>query len=172
MHIYHILGMVEHRCPWPRGKVLGGSSVLNYMLYVRGNKKDYDRWEELGNPGWGYKDVFPYFKKSEDNRDANFMNTPYHSTGGYLTVSKSPYATPISNIFIEGGKEMGYEIRDFNGEFQTAFINQQGNFFIKSILNCNYVSLPMLVYIFFVSSFALGANYKYNYCDHNQNTVK
>lgn len=104
--------MIEHRSSWPRGKgwafgsseeflnfsridtliwlssvlVLGGSSTLNYMLYIRGNKKDFDIWEELGNPGWSFEDVFPYFTKSEDNRDPDIIANGYHGTGGYLTV--------------------------------------------------------------------------------------
>lgn len=56
------------------------------MLYVRGNKKDYDQWEALGNPGWSYEDVLPYFIKSEDNRNPYLLKTPYHKRGGYLTV--------------------------------------------------------------------------------------
>ncbi|UYV79104.1 hypothetical protein LAZ67_17001140 [Cordylochernes scorpioides] len=62
--------MWVQRSRWPRGKVLGGSSVLNYMLYIRGNPRDYDRWaHEFGAHGWSWRDVFPYFLKSEDNRD-------------------------------------------------------------------------------------------------------
>ena len=85
------LGHTGQRCNWPRGKVLGGSSVLNYMLYVRGNKKDYDDWEDQGNPGWGYQQVLHYFKKSEDNRNPYLAATPYHSSGGYLTVQEAPW---------------------------------------------------------------------------------
>ncbi|KAF8792820.1 Glucose dehydrogenase like protein [Argiope bruennichi] len=62
-------GLINRRSRWPRGRVLGGSSVINYMLYVRGNRKDYDSWAEAGAYGWSWKDVFPYFLKSEDNRD-------------------------------------------------------------------------------------------------------
>ena len=62
-------GLINRRSRWPRGRVLGGSSVLNYMLYIRGNARDYDKWEGLGNFGWSWADVFPYFVKSEDNRD-------------------------------------------------------------------------------------------------------
>ncbi|XP_033205577.2 glucose dehydrogenase [FAD, quinone]-like [Bombus vancouverensis nearcticus] len=109
------------RCVWPRGKVIGGSSTINYMLYVRGNKKDYDIWEQLGNPGWSYKDVLSYFKKSEDNRNQNYSKTPYHSTGGYLTVEESKWHTPLANAFLRAGREMGYENRDINGERQTGF---------------------------------------------------
>jgi len=120
------LGHTNQRCNWPRGKVLGGSSVLNYMLYVRGNRKDYDDWEAQGNPGWGYQTVLHYFKKSEDNRNPYLAATPYHSAGGYLTVQESPWRTPLATAFVSAGVEMGYENRDGNGEFQTGFMIPQG----------------------------------------------
>ena len=120
------LGHTEQRCNWPRGKVLGGSSVLNYMLYVRGNRHDYDQWEAAGNPGWGYKQALHYFKKSEDNRNPHLAATPYHSSGGYLTVQEAPWKTPLATAFVEAGVEMGYQNRDGNGEFQTGFMIPQG----------------------------------------------
>ncbi|KAK0095907.1 hypothetical protein PV326_007065 [Microctonus aethiopoides] len=120
------LAMKNNRCNWPRGKVLGGSSTLNYMLYVRGNKYDYDYWEALGNPGWGYDQALHYFKKSEDNRNPYLKNSPYHSTGGYLTVQESPWRTPLVVAFVEAGTELGYENRDINGEYQTGFMIAQG----------------------------------------------
>ena len=141
------LGHTNQRCNWPRGKVVGGSSVLNYMLYVRGNRKDYDHWEDDGNPGWGYKEVrfwiifffiffninfvilfqaLHYFKKSEDNRNPYLAATPYHNSGGYLTVQEAPWRTPLAAAFVEAGVEMGYENRDGNGKFQTGFMIPQG----------------------------------------------
>nr|CAD7600709.1 unnamed protein product [Timema genevievae] len=120
------LGMKGGRCNWPRGKVLGGSSVLNYMLYVRGNRYDYDHWESLGNYGWGYNDILKYFKKSEDNRNPYLARTNYHSAGGYLTVQESPWRTPLVVAFLEAGMEIGYENRDINGEKQTGFMIAQG----------------------------------------------
>ncbi|RXG56606.1 Glucose dehydrogenase [FAD, quinone] [Armadillidium vulgare] len=66
------LGMIDNSCGYPRGRILGGTSALNYMLYVRGNKKDYDYWAEEGNYGWSFEDVLSYFKKSEDNQNPKF----------------------------------------------------------------------------------------------------
>lgn len=114
------------RCNWPRGKVIGGSSVLNYMLYVRGNRKDYDHWAKKGNYGWSYDEVLPYFLKSEDNRNPYLANTPYHRAGGLLTIQESPWRTPLATTFVEAGVEMGFENRDANGEFQTGFMIPQG----------------------------------------------
>lgn len=121
-----ILAMNNGRCNWPRGKVLGGSSVLNYMLYLRGSKHDYDSWEAMGNPGWGYRDALYYFKKSEDNTNPYLASTPYHSSGGFLTVGEASYHTPLAASFVEAGVEMGYENRDLNGEKQTGFMIAQG----------------------------------------------
>lgn len=118
--------MNNGRCNWPRGKVIGGSSTLNYMLYLRGNRRDYDNWEALGNPGWGYNNVLHYFKKSEDNKNPYLAETPYHSTGGYQTVSEAPYQTPLVYDFLEAGEELGYKNRDINGKFQSGFMIAQG----------------------------------------------
>src|ERR1043165_4753125 len=80
----------------PRGKVLGGTSSINGMVYVRGQREDYDDWRDLGNPGWGYADVLPYFRKAEDNqRGAN----EYHGVGGPLTVSDAVDNHPLCDAF-------------------------------------------------------------------------
>ena len=116
------LGFTNRQCMFPRGKVMGGSSVLNYMLHSRANRRDYDLWESLGNTGWGYESVLPYFLKSEDIAIPELaMNTKYHSTGGYLTVSYPPYHTPLAEAFLEAGKETGQPIIDYNAETQTGF---------------------------------------------------
>ena len=114
------------RSNWPRGKILGGSSVLNYMIYVRGNRYDYDRWLNEGNTGWSYNEVLPYFLKSEDNRNPYIAaNSKYHSTGGYLTVEEPPYRTPLATAFIEAGAQLGYSNVDINGIQQTGFMLTQ-----------------------------------------------
>ena len=116
----------NHRCRWPAGKMLGGSSSINYMLYVRGNRRDYDRWASMGNYGWSYDDVLPYFIKSEDNKNREYAATKYHGTGGYLTVGESAFRTPLADAFLSSGQELGYTVRDCNGEFQTGFMRAQG----------------------------------------------
>ena len=114
----------QNRSFWPRGKVLGGSSILNAMAYVRGNKADYDEWAENGCFGWGYDDVLPYFLKSEDILIPGISNTKFHHKGGPLAVSYANQ-TRIPHIFAEAGKELGYKEVDYNGEEQEGFSTLQ-----------------------------------------------
>ncbi len=110
---------INHRSlQWPRGKVLGGSSSLNGLLYVRGQAEDYDHWEHLGNKGWSYKDVLPYFKKSEDqSRGAD----KYHGVGGLLKVSDLRLRRPIADHFITASQQIGIPLNpDYNGETQEG----------------------------------------------------
>ncbi len=104
---------------WPRGKVLGGSSTINGMIYVRGNPADYDGWEALGLPGWSYQDVLPYFKRSEGHVD---RDDAYHADQGELTVQRSRAQNPMYDAFIEAGQQAGYPFTDdFNGACQEGF---------------------------------------------------
>jgi choline dehydrogenase-like flavoprotein len=119
-------GMREQKSAWPRGKVLGGCSTINYMLYVRGNKRDYDQWAQNGCPGWSWSKVYPYFLKSEDMTDPNYAKNGYHSTGGPLTVSSPPILTTVSTDFIEAGRYLGYPTGDYNGPIQSVFAYPQG----------------------------------------------
>ena len=102
----------------PRGKVLGGSSSINGLLYVRGQHEDYDRWRQRGNDGWGFDDVLPYFKKAESQqRGAD----DFHGAGGPLPVSDLSHADPLSAAFIEAAAETGIPKNpDFNGAVQEG----------------------------------------------------
>ena len=102
----------------PRGRVLGGSSSINAMIYIRGHKTDYDDWAELGNKGWGFNDVLPYFKKSEHNER---ISNELHGQNGPLNVTDSTSNNPIHELFIQAGKEQGHAINeDFNGAIQEG----------------------------------------------------
>ena len=109
----------NRKLSWPRGKVLGGSSSINYMVYVRGNRLDFDQWQALGNQGWGYADVLPYFKKAE-NRERGA--SAYHGVGGPLNVVEPPVINPLTEAFIEAGVELGWSRNaDANGASQEGF---------------------------------------------------
>ena len=111
-------GIDNRRLQWPRGKVLGGSSSINGLLYVRGQHEDYDRWAELGNSGWDYDSVLPYFKKSEDQSRGE---SKYHGTGGPLKVSDLRLRRPIADHFIAGASECQIPLNDdYNGERQEG----------------------------------------------------
>ncbi|CAB4066419.1 unnamed protein product [Lepeophtheirus salmonis] len=114
-------GMIGNRCKWPRGKMLGGTAGMNYMLYVRGNKRDFDEWEEMGFEGWGYEKVLPYFKKSELQLGRYAHDTKHHGTEGNVPVSDSIYITPMAKVYKELAQLAGLPIRDYNAENQTGF---------------------------------------------------
>ncbi|XP_025205894.1 glucose dehydrogenase [FAD, quinone] isoform X2 [Melanaphis sacchari] len=115
------LSSPERRCNWPRGKVLGGTSVMNGMMYMRGSRHDFDGWAKMGNPGWSYQEVLPYFLKSEDNHQATIMDAGYHGVGGPLPVGQFPYHPPLSLAILQAGLELGYQVRDLNGALHTGF---------------------------------------------------
>lgn len=100
-----------------QGKVLGGGSSIHAMMYVRGNRRNFDRWSELGNEGWSYEEVLPYFIKSEDFEKGA---SAYHGAGGPLSVRLCPELTPSAAAFLEAGAELGYggDDLDFNGARQ------------------------------------------------------
>jgi choline dehydrogenase len=100
----------------PRGKVVGGTSAMNGMVYIRGNRSDYDAW---GQPGWTYGDLLPYFLRSEDNE---LGASAYHATGGPLTVSEGRSNNPMSAAFVEAAVQAGHLFNeDFNGAAQDGF---------------------------------------------------
>lgn len=102
----------------PRGKTVGGSSAINCMAYIRGNKADYDQWAAWGCEGWSYQDVLPYFIKSEDNED--FQNE-YHGSGGLHRVAKNRHLTVFGDAFIAGCESVGIPANaDFNGAKQVG----------------------------------------------------
>ncbi|WP_439149851.1 choline dehydrogenase [Sulfitobacter sp.] len=113
----------NRRLACPRGKVIGGSSSINGMVYVRGHAKDYDHWAEQGADGWGYADVLPYFKRMETWHDRGHGGDPaWRGTDGPLHVSRGPRENPLFEAFVAAGKQAGYEATDdYNGEKQEGF---------------------------------------------------
>ncbi|MFC3321137.1 GMC family oxidoreductase [Mesorhizobium cantuariense] len=104
---------------WPRGKVLGGTSTINGMIYVRGNRHDYDRWAQMGATGWSYDEVLPAFLHSESHVQ---RSGAYHNAKGELTVCRARGWNKLLDVFHEAGGQAGYPHNDdFNGEEQEGF---------------------------------------------------
>ncbi len=125
---------------WPRGRVLGGSSSVNAMIYIRGNRADYDEWAALGTDGWSYDDVLPYFKKAEDYQHGA---DAYHGVGGPLAVQELRDAHPFSRAFVEACVQWGMERNaDFNGAQQDGAglyqVTQRGG--IRASANAAYLA--------------------------------
>lgn len=113
-------GMRNNECALPRGKILGGTSSINFMIYNRGNRRDFDRWAAAGNPGWSYKDVLPYFLKSENANLAGLEHSPYHNHSGPLSVQDVGYRSPFVHAFVKGAQQAGHRKTDYNGESQMG----------------------------------------------------
>ena len=111
------------RMACPRGKVIGGSSSINGMVYVRGHAMDFDHWAEQGADGWGYADVLPYYKRMETWHDAGHGGDPaWRGTDGPLHVSRGPRENPLYQAFVDAGQQAGYEATDdYNGQKQEGF---------------------------------------------------
>lgn len=116
------MAMNGQKCQWPRGKMLGGTSGLNYMLYVRGDPRDYDRWANMGNKGWNYKDVLPYFKKSESHIGRYKDDGKHHGHKGPLKVRDSVYLSPLAESYNHMARGWGFKVdHDANGPEQSGF---------------------------------------------------
>ncbi|MCD2175602.1 choline dehydrogenase [Rhizobium sp. C4] len=109
----------NRRITAPRGKVIGGSSSINGMVYVRGSAEDFDTWDELGATGWSYADVLPYFKRQENSKGGQ---AGWRGTDGPLHVQRGPAKNPLVRAFVEAGRQAGFETtEDYNGEKQEGF---------------------------------------------------
>lgn len=123
---YSTQSMIEKRSYWPRGKVLGGTSNLNNMVYLRGSRHDFDEWSREGCDGWSFKDVLPYFIKAEDFQMEEYADSGYHGKGGYQTVSES-VVTELRDIFMEASEDAGYKTVDCNGKDMIGFCKMQAS---------------------------------------------
>jgi len=103
----------------PRGKVIGGSSSINGMVYVRGNAGDFDHWQESGAAGWSYADVLPYYQKMETSHGGQ---TGWRGTDGPLHITRGPRTNPLFHAFVDAGVQAGYQSTDdYNGQQQEGF---------------------------------------------------
>ncbi|XP_050435997.1 glucose dehydrogenase [FAD, quinone]-like [Adelges cooleyi] len=107
-------GLVNKRCPWPAGKGIGGSTIINNNMYTRGNVKDFDGWAENGNPGWSYNDVLPYFLKIEDINVPELKRSVHHGVGGPMPISYIPFKSKLMDAFLESAPEVGMKTGDYN----------------------------------------------------------
>lgn len=115
------MGMEEQRCPWPRGRALGGNSVINNMVYSRGRPQDWDRIAQDGNYGWSYNEILKYFMKSERVELKRYKNAQYRGQDGELTVENVPFRTGLAEAFLEAGRINGHPTVDYNAPEGLGF---------------------------------------------------
>lgn len=112
-------------CYWPKGRALGGTSVINYMVFNRGHKDDYNRWSRAGNEGWSYQEVLPYFKKMERIGIEEFKTSKYRGKKGMVDIQHPAYHGRLLDAFLDAGREFGYEENDPNDEQMLGFSQVQ-----------------------------------------------
>ncbi|XP_058120255.1 glucose dehydrogenase [FAD, quinone]-like [Anopheles ziemanni] len=110
-------GLDQGVCYWPKGRGLGGTSLINFLLYGRGHRRDYDDWEQAGNYGWGYRDVRRYFERAENAKGSN--------PSGPLHIEESSFETPMLSRYLDAGKRLGYRRIDPNDPVQLGFYKAQ-----------------------------------------------
>ncbi|CAG5044449.1 unnamed protein product [Parnassius apollo] len=115
------MGMENERCFWPRGNAVGGTSVINYMIYTRGRPQDWERIAANGNYGWSYNDVIKYYKKSEKANLNGYERSPYRSRDGILPVEFVPKKTKLLDAFLEAGRILGHPTVDYNAPEVMGF---------------------------------------------------
>ncbi|XP_058801066.1 glucose dehydrogenase [FAD, quinone]-like [Phymastichus coffea] len=123
----YCLGLENHKCNWPRGKVMGGSSAINYMLATRGNQRDYDQWANAtGDESWSFRNMLKYFQKMEHFYERNVpADSAFHGTNGPLHISGPQQKSKLTDAFIQAGKELHYPEVDYNGLEQRGFSYHQ-----------------------------------------------
>uniref|UniRef100_A0A0K8S3Y4 Glucose-methanol-choline oxidoreductase N-terminal domain-containing protein n=1 Tax=Lygus hesperus TaxID=30085 RepID=A0A0K8S3Y4_LYGHE len=118
-------GMTNKRCSWPSGKGVGGTTIWNGLMWTRCPASDFDEWEAMGNPGWGYQSMLKNFLKVENVSIPELRDSPYHSTTGPVGV-QYPFRTQISDVFMNAGREFGYDWVDYNNpKTPTGFSRTQ-----------------------------------------------
>lgn len=118
--------MVDGKCALPRGRGIGGSSLINYMIYNRGNRKDFDSWGKE-NSGWSYNEILKYFIKSEKMTISKLVNSPYHGESGPLNVEEVSFKTSLANAYFKAAQQAGHKSIDYNGESQMGVSYVQAN---------------------------------------------
>ncbi|XP_053690000.1 glucose dehydrogenase [FAD, quinone]-like [Sabethes cyaneus] len=111
---YGCQGMRGRRCSWAHGRGIGGSSIINNVIFTRGNKRDYNSWAQAGNSGWSWEEVLPYYRKIERANIRDFEDNGFHGKDGLLSVEDCPFRSEIAGAFVKSAQRVGYRYLDYN----------------------------------------------------------